>query len=219
MSQNRNLSILADSVNSSGILTPAGGGTGLATTPANGQIDIGNGTGFTRATLTAGTNISITNAAGSVTINSLPPSAGNGPAFSVYSSVTPSVSSGVYTKIVLDTKIFDTNSNFDNTTNYRFTPTVAGYYQINGNIFGSASGAVYGVGIAIYKNGGIVATGSITNTTGSQTSQNSHVSFLVYMNGSTDYLELYGYVTGSGTCSIGSGQAYTYMNGFLARIA
>ena len=48
----------------------ANGGTGLTTTPANGQIDIGNGTGFTRATLTAGSGITITNAAGSITIAS-----------------------------------------------------------------------------------------------------------------------------------------------------
>lgn len=44
------------------------GGTGLTSTPTNGQIDIGNGTGFTRTTLTAGSNITITNGAGSITI-------------------------------------------------------------------------------------------------------------------------------------------------------
>ena len=48
----------------------ANGGTGLTTTPANGALDIGNGTGFTRTTLTAGTGISITNASGSITIAS-----------------------------------------------------------------------------------------------------------------------------------------------------
>jgi hypothetical protein len=52
----------------SGTLPIANGGTGLATTPANGALDIGNGTGFTRATLTAGSGISITNASGSITI-------------------------------------------------------------------------------------------------------------------------------------------------------
>ena len=51
-----------------GILGIANGGTGLSTTPANGALDIGNGTGFTRTTLTAGTAIGITNAAGSITI-------------------------------------------------------------------------------------------------------------------------------------------------------
>ena len=46
----------------------ANGGTGLTATPANGQIDIGNGTGFTRATLTQGSGVSITNASGSITV-------------------------------------------------------------------------------------------------------------------------------------------------------
>ena len=52
-----------------GTLAIANGGTGLTTTPANGALDIGNGTGFTRTTLTAGTNISITNSSGSITIS------------------------------------------------------------------------------------------------------------------------------------------------------
>ena len=52
----------------SGTLAVANGGTGLTTTPSNGQIDIGNGTGFTRAALTAGSGVSITNGAGSITI-------------------------------------------------------------------------------------------------------------------------------------------------------
>jgi hypothetical protein len=56
--------------NVTGTLPVANGGTGLATTPANGQLDIGNGTGFTRATLTAGSGISVTNSAGGITIAS-----------------------------------------------------------------------------------------------------------------------------------------------------
>jgi len=44
------------------------GGTGQTSTPTNGQLLIGNGTSYTLATLTAGSNISITNGAGSITI-------------------------------------------------------------------------------------------------------------------------------------------------------
>jgi len=51
-----------------GTLAVARGGTGLSATPANGEIDIGNGTGFTRTTLTASSGISITNGAGSITV-------------------------------------------------------------------------------------------------------------------------------------------------------
>ena len=57
-------------VSLAGTLAVANGGTGLTTTPTNGTLDIGNGTGFTRTTLTAGSNVSITNGAGSITISS-----------------------------------------------------------------------------------------------------------------------------------------------------
>jgi hypothetical protein len=57
-------------VTMAGTLAVANGGTGLTTTPANGALDIGNGTGFTRTTLTAGSNITITNGAGSISIAS-----------------------------------------------------------------------------------------------------------------------------------------------------
>lgn len=51
-----------------GTLPISSGGTGLTTTPANGALDIGNGVGFTRATLTAGSGITINNTAGAIEI-------------------------------------------------------------------------------------------------------------------------------------------------------
>ena len=53
----------------SAVLPTASGGTGLSSTPTNGQLDIGNGTGFTRATLTAGTGLAVTNGAGVITLD------------------------------------------------------------------------------------------------------------------------------------------------------
>jgi hypothetical protein len=61
-----------------GTVPVAKGGTGLTAAPTNGQIPIGNGTGYTLATLTAGTNVTITNSAGSVTIASTGALAGTG---------------------------------------------------------------------------------------------------------------------------------------------
>lgn len=49
-------------------LAVGSGGTGVTTTPANGALLIGNGSGYTSSTLTAGSNITITNASGSITI-------------------------------------------------------------------------------------------------------------------------------------------------------
>ena len=53
-----------------GTLGVANGGTGITTAPANGALLIGNGTGYTSATITAGTNITVTNSAGEIVISS-----------------------------------------------------------------------------------------------------------------------------------------------------
>jgi hypothetical protein len=50
-------------------LKPAQGGTGVTSTPTNGQLLIGNGSGFALSALTAGTGVSITNSAGSISIS------------------------------------------------------------------------------------------------------------------------------------------------------
>lgn len=54
------------------------GGTGLTSTPTNGQLLIGNGTNFTLSTLTAGANVTITNTAGTITIASAGGGGGGG---------------------------------------------------------------------------------------------------------------------------------------------
>ncbi len=52
----------------SGTLVIARGGTGVTSTPSNGQLLVGNGTGFSLATLTAGPNVTITNGSGTIQI-------------------------------------------------------------------------------------------------------------------------------------------------------
>ena len=53
----------------SGTLSVANGGTGLTSTPTNGQVLIGNGTNYSLSTLTAGSGVSISNASGAITIS------------------------------------------------------------------------------------------------------------------------------------------------------
>jgi len=53
----------------SGILPTSAGGTGVTTTPTNGQLLVGNGTNYTVATLGSGTGISTTTGAGTLTVN------------------------------------------------------------------------------------------------------------------------------------------------------
>jgi hypothetical protein len=134
------------------------------------------------------------------------------PAFSAYQSSAQTLSSATFTKIQFQTKEFDTNSNFDNTTNYRFTPTVAGYYQITAAI--SISTSATPILVQIYKNGSNFKTVCNLNTATTSTGAGSA---LVYANGTTDYFEIYGYV--------GTGQALsaaftsTYFQASMARSA
>lgn len=143
--------------------------------------------------------------------------AGNGPAFSVYQGTTQTLSPNIYTKVALNTERFDTNSNFDSTTNYRFTPTVAGYYQINYGLYGTTTSSMTNFVGALYKNGAVYEYGHINNLSSNQ----QYVSAsLVYMNGSTDYLELYILVNGTGTLSATAAAGSTnFMSGVLVRDA
>jgi hypothetical protein len=136
------------------------------------------------------------------------------PAFRAYLSAGYTVSLSTYVKIAFNTESFDTNNNFDSTTNYRFTPTVAGYYQINYNLLGSAS--TTGAYAVIFKNGGPGTSGSI-GIGAAGIGQGAMCSGLLYMNGTTDYIEAYAYITGNGAIS-GSVDGCSF-SAFLARSA
>ena len=56
-----------------GTLVAANGGTGLTSTPTNGQLLIGNGSGYSLATLTQGSGITITNGAGTISVANASP--------------------------------------------------------------------------------------------------------------------------------------------------
>jgi hypothetical protein len=116
--------------------------------------------------------------------------AGNGPAFSAYPSAGVSASTGTWTKIPFNIEDFDTNSNYDNVTNYRFTPTVAGYYQINFLVTFPNMGNDIGITSSLYKNGSSFKIGSTSGTTNNVTNS-CEGSVILYLNGSTDYIEVY----------------------------
>jgi len=148
--------------------------------------------------------------------------AGNGPAFSAYQtngSANQSISSDVWTKAKIDTEEFDTNNNFD-TTNNRFLPTIAGYYQINACLYlRNASASPIKI-VGLYKNGSIYKQGMQLYFTGNYyiAADTFPVSSMMYLNGTTDYVELYGYISSS-SASIGYGSASCWMNGHLVKAA
>jgi hypothetical protein len=111
------------------------------------------------------------------------------PAFSAYQSSAQTLSSATWTKLQFQTEEFDTASAFDNATNYRFTPQIAGYYQVNGGLAIAASNT--GIRVGVYKNGTVFKYLSFDSSTAAGA---AYGSALVYLNGSSDYIELYGRV-------------------------
>ena len=139
----------------------------------------------------------------------------NGPAFSAVRSGTQSVATSVFTKVQFNSEEFDTNSNYDPTTNFRFTPTVAGYYQVNGAVSWSFNNA-FSL-LAIYKNGAQNKWGALTESSLAGTL--STVSALIYLNGTTDFIELYTYQGGTGSQNIATSAAETYFQASMTRSA
>lgn len=168
----------------------------------------GNASGTGVVTLeTPNTNSDITIA--------LPARAGNlmmdGPAFSAYASATQTLAATTFTKLQANTKEFDTNNNYD-TTNYRFTPTVAGYYQITGGCAFSTTQTAELL-ITIYKNGARFKTVFDMEAT----SWGGYGTALVYANGTTDYFELYIYTASSGTKVTATGARDSYFSASFVR--
>lgn len=137
------------------------------------------------------------------------PTAG-APTFSAYASATQTVTSNTDTKVVFDTEQFDTNNNFSSS---RFTPTVAGYYQITTSIrFNGTIPSQYVV--YWYKNGSSVGIPLFVNT--NLGTYFNTLTALFYMNGSTDYLEIYANITAT---SPSLGSTYPNTNFFSACLA
>ena len=142
----------------------------------------------------------------------------NTPAFHAnYSSYTNSWSAGTWTKVPFDTETFDTDSDFDLTTE-RFTPTTTGKYYVYGQVCGSAnSGNLTSTGVSIYKNGSEVLTSREEFRSGSSSADVEYrfVAGIIDMNGSTDYLELWGKINAaSGTYSLSGHTARVFFGAF-----
>ena len=162
--------------------TKTSGVGGLTVTgDASGVLQLASADGTTAVTIDASQNVTF---AKGLTVG-----ATAAPAFSAYQSTLQSIPAGPppYVKILFQTEEFDTNSNYDTTTS-RFTPTVAGYYQVSGG-FQIVSASTSGV-IVVYKNGAGYKYGTYPSVAG--VNPLLAVSCLVYCNGSTDYVEIWG---------------------------
>ena len=122
----------------------------------------------------------------------------NTPAFHAYSTgLTTAWSSGSWTLVPNALETFDTDGDYD-TSAYRFTPTTAGKYWFYGQVTSSSNnGTLSNTYCSIYKNGAEVITNRWHGRAGvlSGDAQYRFVGLLQDMNGSSDYVELWGYMS------------------------
>jgi hypothetical protein len=128
------------------------------------------------------------------------------PAFHAFlSSAQTGVSDGVLTKCQFNSEKFDTDNCYDNSTNYRFTPNVAGKYYVYTLI---SANALSGSNVSLYliqirKNGGAITQGAVDYRNNANAYIGASLSALVVnMNGTTDYLEAFAHIDTANNSSL-----------------
>jgi len=191
----------------SGAINSTSGTISNFSTTLAGDFSISQGTGTLGTTgVTSGTygtsSVAVTlgvDSKGRITTVSTSEISSSGPAFlATRSTSDQSINSSVYTKIQFNNEVFDTNSCFDNSTNYRFTPNKSGYYYFfatSVNNIGSGS-QTYTI-LKIYKNGNDLSGAESSFTATSGGGSTLHCFTIGSMNGTTDYVEAFAYNIGT----------------------
>lgn len=141
------------------------------------------------------------------------------PAFRALAAGDQAVTNSTVTRVTLSNVQFDTNGWFDGTTNYRYTPQIAGYYFFRGMVAANGTSMTQAVSY-IRKNGNPYSL--TVSRTATSVNQYVEVSTIVYLNGSTDYVDQAGLVTASSGAefftSVGNESwATSTFEGFLVR--
>lgn len=133
------------------------------------------------------------------------------PVFRAVTQTSTSLSNNNWTKVKYDLEEYDTTGDYDPTTNYRFTPSVAGFYA-----FYCSLGGLVSLGgnapIGIWKNGGWSGTGMSVNGY-------STAGGMWYMNGTTDYVEVYQYQNSGATQTTQASHGGNLFTGYLIQQA
>lgn len=140
----------------------------------------------------------------------------NTPFFHVYLGSDQSVSSGATHKVAFDTEVYDSNNNYDNSTNYRYTPTVAGKYVFyTGVVYYADSAGMNFNKVSIRLNGSTIGAGESDLRSNPGRQMTSFAQVIQEMNGSTDYVEVYSFVqSATGTSHFESESRMTYFGGY-----
>jgi len=135
--------------------------------------------------------------------------------FSVYRSASVTKTTATQ-KVPFNTELFDTNNNFDSTTNFRYTVPVSGFYQINAQVtIGSAGmGATEWGETQLYKNGASLVVSTRENGSGDANKIPRPAISTILQLSASDTLEVYS-VSGGVYRDIVGGSGQTYFSGFL----
>jgi hypothetical protein len=119
----------------------------------------------------------------------------NRPAFEAVLSAHQSINDNATDKVEADTEILDTDSCYDNSTNFRFQPNVAGKYFVYARVLiDDSAGALRQSICLLFKNGSELARANLNfDESSSSEGEGGSVTLntIVDMNGSSDYLELF----------------------------
>ena len=118
----------------------------------------------------------------------------NSPAFHAYLSANQEPSNDTVTVVQFNTESFDTDSAYDNSSNYRFTPQVAGKYFVYAGILHnpSSSNNIQQASIFIRKNGSEITENFFASSTNPADSLAVVSEITVTLNGSSDYVDVVG---------------------------
>jgi len=129
----------------------------------------------------------------------------NTPAFEATRSSTQTITHDTMTKIACDVETFDTAGNYDNSTNYRFTPTTAGKYYVYAQATASIGiEQLNRYSLIIRKNGSNYKVSAKYFNNNPARIITSFVGAVINLNGSSDYVELFTKIeyASSGTITI-----------------
>jgi len=150
---------------------------------------------------------------------SLIKASGSTPAFHAeLSSNTTGLSDNSFVKVQCNTEVLDTDSAYDNSSNYRFTPGVSGKYFIYGHVLAKGgSDGCKEVRTAIYKNGSVVSQTTSGNEGEVSTGDLgiSNTIGLILDSDDNDYFELYTRIdVASGNSTLVGSNGQTVFGGF-----
>jgi len=143
----------------------------------------------------------------------------NTPYFEAYLNSNQTISSATYTKVQFNTETYDTASDYDNSTNYRYTPTTSGKYYVYTRVQcdSLAASNLKAAAVEIRKNGSTYFKNFDSQADNQSQECNLGAHGIITMNGSSDYLEVFGYVqdeSGSPRFQATSSYPYTIFGAF-----